>query len=136
MSYKETDYPLIFKTLKNLSELYQNPALIYKIVEEIYRNYKYIPLYPGILHDTVSRMVVRSSAGNIKEKDWISFESGQVKYSGRVKSIKKGIIYLENVTRVQFNKKMHIGQKRIKNIIRINEKQLKQDWPMLIYEEK
>ncbi len=138
MSYNETEYPAIIKRLKSFVELYNNPGLISKLVDEVYRNYKYIPLYPGIIHDTLRKMVREVPINEVKEHDWVAFEYNGKKYSGIVKEIKDGEIEFEQVTEVENKDNLRLSQSEVKGmvVVKINEHQLEEDWPMLIYEEK
>lgn len=135
MSLKETDFPSIIKKLKDFSDLYKNPGLIEKIVHEIYKNYRYIPLYPGIIYETLVKMVKELSPDELQINDWISFEIDGKKYSGYVSSIEGDKVQIKNITKTEFLDKMEIGKSKIAKLIKINEAQLKEDWPMLIYKE-
>lgn len=136
MSYKETDFPAIIKKLKRFSDIYEHPGLIEKLVKEIYKNYRYIPLYPGIIYDTLSRMIKKVKPDELKEKDWIAFEINGTKYAGYIKSVNGDTIQLENVIKAEQLKSLNIEKSKLSKLIKVNEKQLEEDWPMLIYEEK
>lgn len=136
MSLKETEFPALLLKLKDLSDFYNNPQLVQKVVSEVYKNYKFIPLYPGIINDTLNRMIKNININEIKINDWITFEVNNIKYAGYVSKIENNRIEIRNVTKLEFINKIEILKSEVTNILKVNENQLKEDWPMLIFEEE
>ena len=136
MSFSENEFPSIIKNLKKFQQKYKSSPVVEKIVQELWKNYEIIPIYPGLVSDTINRMVKEINISQIKKGDWVCLEINNKRVGGYVKEINDKGIILENVMEVSTEEEYTIDMSQIKNVIKINEEQLKEDWPMLIFEKE
>lgn len=133
MSLQESDFSSIIKILAEINKKYKNPALAEKLIQECIKNYNIIPVYPGIVSMTLSKMIKPIKKHNYKKGDWITFDCNDKKYAGTISQILKDKIQLQSIVEISKKKSIQINKKQIKNIHKINKDQLKEDWPMLIF---
>lgn len=105
-------------------------------MQELWKNYEIIPIYPGLVSDTINRMVKEINVSQIKKGDWVCLEINNKRIGGYVKEINEKGIILENVVEVNAEEECTIDINQIRNVIKINEGQLKEDWPMLIFKKE
>ena len=134
MSFHESDFPGLLKTVNKFNEQFKNPSISDKLIKETYKYYEIIPIYPGLIENTISNMIEKTESNKLKTGDWIAFEHNNNKYAGRIKNITDNSIEFSELTEIKNYKNKEISKSDIKEIIRINENQLEKDWPMLIFE--
>jgi hypothetical protein len=136
MSLKDTEFPNIILKLKEISDSYNNPALSKKLIDELFKNYKIIPLYPGIINDVISKMIKSVDVKNLKKDILVFFELNNEKYAGYISNWTDDYIELRDVTKIENINKLKIKKGKLKKFLMLNEEQLKEDWPMLIFNNK
>ncbi len=134
MSFHESDFPSLIKRIGNINEKYKHPALSEKIILELGKIYDTIPIYPGLVENTIFNMIKEVKESDLKKGEWIAFEKSGKKYAGRIKNIDKDSIEFENLIVISEIEDKRISTSEVNNIIKINEDQLKEDWPMLIFD--
>ncbi len=135
MSFKESDSSNIIKILSWLDKTYNNPGLSKKLIELTFKTYETIPIYPGIVANTLLKMLEKKDANKLKKNDWIAFEYNNKKFTGRIKKIQNNKIHLKNVTEITIQNSLTLDINKLKKVLKVNEAQLKKDWPMLIFGE-
>lgn len=136
MSYQENDFPHLIKMLDFLARKHKNPALLTKVVSELYRNYTLIPLYPALLADTLKKMLKKAKAKDLPSRAWLTFAAGDKIYAGRLEKKDKKGVWLKDGFEISRIRKKAFPYSSVKNVLTVNEGQLKEDWPMFFFEEK
>ncbi len=134
MSFHESDFPGLLKTVNNFNKKFNNPFLSDKLIKETYKYYELIPIYPGLIENTIVNMIKENPDNELKTGDWITFSKENKKYAGRISEITKSHIEFDSVMEIQKKENVKIEKSELSDVIKINEKQLEEDWPMLIFD--
>ncbi|MBU1078156.1 MAG: hypothetical protein KKH98_12740 [Spirochaetes bacterium] len=134
MSFKESELSNIIKILDVLNKKYRHPSLSQKLIESTIQNYQTIPVYPGLVANTLSRMVGEADHTELKHDDWIAFIYKGKKYSGRVNMMDKDQIMLKEIIEISEKPSLSFKKNELDKIVKVTEDQLKKDWPMLIFD--
>ena len=134
MSFKESDFPVVFSFLYSLCKKAKNPGYFKSVFMEAFKIYKKIPLYPGLVNMCLGQVEKKVMPEEVEPGDQIVFEKDGKEYFGFVESVKGDDVKLIDV--VEIKDSMVFSKNEMAKVRKINENTLKELWPSLVFEEE
>ena len=123
MTFHESEFPEILKKIKA-----KNPVLILKLFEEATRIYSRIPIYPGLVAQSLDTILKPRLTKNIRKGDWIAFRYNSQYYGGKIKKTGKNKIIFSNLFQFSSGKNKTMNIKKIRDIFSVNEDLFRSKW--------
>ncbi len=136
MTFKETDFPGLLKSLKTLIAEEKDPNLVRAVVEQLIKMYEDIPLYPGIANMCFKGVTKAIDPKTLTTGQKVFIRNGDDFYFGTV--VRKGSdgVSLKNAKAVTSEDELEVDFKEMDRITVINDKILDETWPSLVFEKE
>jgi len=130
MTYKETEFPQI---LEILAEYSKKGFPLEEIIMNLYKLYKDVPIYIGIVAMCLENLVKETKEKDIRKGDFIFLFDKNFIYQGEVKKIEMpNNIYLKNVKVIANKKNLKMKLKKQK-LFKLEKNVLVKLWPSLYF---
>ncbi|MBI3038199.1 hypothetical protein HYY75_03980 [bacterium] len=136
MTFKETDFPSIFKFLKSILREESDPVLIKDILQQLIKLYEDVPLYPGITHMCLGGITKSLPAREVLVGQRIYIRNKGDCYIGTVESKDSDGVTLKHVKIVTSEDELEVGFKEMEKVTVLNEKILEELWPSLVFKKE
>lgn len=134
MTFKETDFVGLFRSLKHFSYTEEDPELFRNIVKLLLNLYEQVPIYPGIADMSLNSAVHNSNYEKLAVGDLVSIKNGNKHITGKItgKAGKKFTLTDVTISECASNLEVEIdGEARTMDF-----DILKKTWPTLVFDEK
>lgn len=133
MTYKETDFPGLIRSIKTIANEEADPYLFKQIILQLVKLYDEVPVYPGIVNMCLGKVVKNVPAGDVEVGQNIYVKNQEDCYMGTVASKDEDGVTLKHVRQVMTEDEIELGYKEMEKVSVINDKVLEELWPSLIF---
>ena len=128
MTFRETDFVGLIKTIKQKSATLKDAELFRKVIQVLIGIYEEIPIYPGLVDMCINNSMKEVPVGELKEGSFVSVKSDAGYVSGIYAGQKDGKIVLQDAKETVNKGDMEISAEKATYI---NENVLSDLWPTL-----
>lgn len=133
MTFKETDFPGLFKFLKLYVTEESDPVLVKEVVLQIIKLYESVPLYPGIVEMCIGGYVKTIDPKEIVVGQKLYIQNGKDYHFGTVTNKDAGGIKLKMTQSVASASELTLKFEQIGKVKVVDENILEKMWPSLIF---